>query len=139
MLGDLAEWNSFRGLARELGQIRRDLTELAPVDESAGAGPVTQDLHDLSPQQQADVKKLSHTAKLDQARGNSTSSYSTWSKFLQELRQSQPLGLGVLGRRVAPRQAAGALKRFARCRGKGRGQSSRQGARRASRRRTRAG
>ncbi len=58
MLGDLAEWNSFRGLARQLAQIRRDQADLEKSTGEIGAATLTNDIHDLSPQQQADLKKL---------------------------------------------------------------------------------
>ena len=58
MLGDLAEWNSFRGLARQLAQIRRDQADLEKSTKEIGAATLTNDIHDLSPQQQADLKKL---------------------------------------------------------------------------------
>lgn len=58
LLGDLAEWNSFRGLARQLAQIRRDQADLEKSTKEIGATTLTNDLHDLSDQQQADLKKL---------------------------------------------------------------------------------
>jgi hypothetical protein len=94
MLGDLAEWNSFRGLARELGQIRRDLNEIEQTTKALGARTVTQDLHDLSPQQQADVKKLSQR-QLDQAR-QFDKLQQRLDQVSQELRQSDPLASASL-------------------------------------------
>ena len=58
LLGDLAEWNSFRGLARKLAQIRRDQADLEKATKEIGAATLTNDIQDLSPQQQADLKKL---------------------------------------------------------------------------------
>jgi hypothetical protein len=58
MLGDLAEWNSFRGLGRQLAQLRRDQADLEKGTKDIGATTLTDDIHDLSPQQQADLKKL---------------------------------------------------------------------------------
>jgi hypothetical protein len=58
LLGDLAEWNSFRGLARQLAQIRRDQADLEKSTKEIGAATLTNDVHTLSPQQQADLKKL---------------------------------------------------------------------------------
>jgi len=58
MLGDLAEWNSFRGLARQLAEIRRDQADLEKSTKEIGGATLTNDIHDLSPQQQADLKKL---------------------------------------------------------------------------------
>ena len=67
LLGDLAEWNSFRGVARELVQVRHDLADVQQATKSLGAQTLTQDVRDLSPQQQADLKKLSER-QLDLAR-----------------------------------------------------------------------
>ncbi len=67
LLGDLAEWNSFRGVARELVQVRHDLADVQQATKAVGAQTLTQDVRDLSPQQQADLKKLSER-QLDLAR-----------------------------------------------------------------------
>ncbi len=119
MLGDLAEWNSFRGLARELGQIRRDLTELEQSTKALVARTVTQDLHDLSPQQQADVKKLSQR-QLDQARRARQALAADGARFAG-VAAVRPIGLRVLGRRIAPRPTPSARKHLARRRRKNRG------------------
>ena len=64
---DHGQWNSFRGLARELTQIRRELTELTQATKDLGSHTLTQDFRELTAQQQADLKKLS-SRQLDQAR-----------------------------------------------------------------------
>lgn len=58
LLGDLAEWNSFRGLTRQLAQLRRDQAEMEKSTKEIGGTTLTNDVHDLSDQQQADLKKL---------------------------------------------------------------------------------
>jgi len=113
LLGDLAEWNSFRGLARELGQVRRDLADVQQATKDLGAHTLTQDLHDLSPQQQADLKKLSQrqvdlARQFDKLQGR-------LEQVSGQLRASDPLAADSLSDAldVARRQAPSGMMRDA--------------------------
>ncbi len=57
-LGELTQWNSFRTLAHDLVQIRGDQSEVDKATQELGAATLAQDIADLTPQQQADLKKL---------------------------------------------------------------------------------
>lgn len=59
LLGDLAEWNSFNAVARQLAEIRRDHSDIEQATRVMSAATLTSDIQDLDPQQQADLKKLS--------------------------------------------------------------------------------
>jgi hypothetical protein len=58
MLGDLAEWNSFRGVSRELTQIRREQADLEKGTKESLSQTLTKDPRDLTPSQQADLRML---------------------------------------------------------------------------------
>jgi hypothetical protein len=59
MLGELAEWDNYRRFHREIGQLRHDQESLNEQTAELGRQTLTKDFKDLTPQQQADLKKLS--------------------------------------------------------------------------------
>ncbi|MCE9545812.1 MAG: hypothetical protein K8T25_09890 [Planctomycetia bacterium] len=58
-LTDLERWDRFRGFGRALGEMQRQQQELQKQGEAMLAKTVGRNLKDLSPQEQADLKKLS--------------------------------------------------------------------------------
>ncbi|HEV2969910.1 MAG TPA: hypothetical protein VGY55_07965 [Pirellulales bacterium] len=58
MLGHLAEWNSVRGIARALADIRRDQTILESDTKELAARTLTKDPQDLSPAEQSDLRRI---------------------------------------------------------------------------------
>ena len=89
LLGDLAEWNSFRGLARQLAEIRRDQSDIEQATRVMSAATLTSDLQDLDPQQQADLKKLSDR-QTDLAR-QLDKLVSRMGQVTRQIAQSEPL------------------------------------------------
>lgn len=58
MLGNLAEWNSIRGITRELLDIRGDQVAAEKATKDIGAQTVTKDVPDLSAEQQAELRRI---------------------------------------------------------------------------------
>ena len=58
LLGELSQWAGYRRFAREIGQIRQIQEELERATRQLGLETLTKDLKDLSPQQHANLKKL---------------------------------------------------------------------------------
>ncbi len=58
MLGDLTEWNSFRGIARDLAGLRRDQAELTKTTQAIGAQTLAKEFRDLTAEQQADLARV---------------------------------------------------------------------------------
>jgi hypothetical protein len=58
LMGELAQWDGFRRFSRDVGQLLRDQEQLTRETAEAGRETITQELNDLTPQQQADLKKL---------------------------------------------------------------------------------
>ncbi len=59
MLGQLGEWNSVRGLSRELIDIRREQAAIEKETKDLGAQTLTKDQQDLTPDQLFELRKLS--------------------------------------------------------------------------------
>ena len=60
MLGNLAEWNSVRGIARELTDIRRQQVALQKEAQDIGAQTVSKDSPDLSSAEQSELQRISN-------------------------------------------------------------------------------
>jgi hypothetical protein len=94
MLGDLAQWDSYRRFAREIAQLQRDQDEIARAAKELAPKTLGRDLKDLDPQQQADLKKLSaaqvelsrRLEKVQQQMGQMSAS----------LKQTDPLSAGTI-------------------------------------------
>ncbi|HEY2148595.1 MAG TPA: hypothetical protein VGH32_11695, partial [Pirellulales bacterium] len=59
MLGQLGEWNSVRGLSRELIDIRREQAAIEKETKDLGAQTLTKDPQDLTTDQLSELRKLS--------------------------------------------------------------------------------
>jgi hypothetical protein len=59
MLGQLGEWNSVRGLSRELIDIRREQAAIEKETKDLGAQTLTKDPQDLTADQQSELRKVS--------------------------------------------------------------------------------
>jgi hypothetical protein len=88
-LGQLARWDSYRRFHREIAQLLHDQEEVAAATSDVGRRTLTRDLHDLAPQDAADLK-IAAGRQLELAR--------SLDRVLQEmeqagagLRQSDPL------------------------------------------------
>ncbi len=66
-LGELSQWDNYRRFHRELGQLRRDQEQVRQETAEKGSKTLTKDQKDLSPQENADLKKLG-TRQSDLAR-----------------------------------------------------------------------
>ncbi len=58
MLAELSQWDNAKRYAREIGQLRRDQEQTAERTAELGKETLSKDRMDLSPQEQADLKKL---------------------------------------------------------------------------------
>ncbi len=59
MLGDLAQWDNYRRFQRDIGQLKNEQEQVERDTGELGRDTLTKDVKDLTPQQQADLKKLS--------------------------------------------------------------------------------
>ncbi|MBX3412654.1 MAG: hypothetical protein KF708_08200 [Pirellulales bacterium] len=58
MLGDLSQWDNYRRFHREVGALQREQQALTEETARLGRETVSLDAQELTPQQQADLKKL---------------------------------------------------------------------------------
>lgn len=58
MLGDLSQWDNYRRFHREVGALQREQQALTEEAAKVGRDTVSLDAQELTPQQQADMKKL---------------------------------------------------------------------------------
>ncbi|HZZ72090.1 MAG TPA: hypothetical protein VFE24_07535 [Pirellulales bacterium] len=58
-LGDLKQWDNYRRFARDIGDVRQSQAAIAAETAKLQPTTLSQEVKDLTPQQQADLKKLS--------------------------------------------------------------------------------
>ncbi len=94
LLSSLTEWDNYRRFHRDIGQLRRDQEELARDTAEQGNRTLTQDVKDLKPQQQADLRKLG-SRQSDLAR-NFEKIQQRMEEMAKELRETDPLAADTI-------------------------------------------
>lgn len=95
MVGDLAQWDSFRRFARDVAQLRREQEELLNETRQTGLKTLTKAWRDLDAQQQADLKKLAQRQLELARRLDKTEQQMDQSR--RRLAESDPLASATLG------------------------------------------
>jgi hypothetical protein len=94
MLGELKQWDNYRSFAREITGLAREHEGIAAETKQLGQQTLTKDFKDLTPQQQADLKKLGHRQQ-DLARRLDIIQQ-RMEQMSGTLQQDDPLASGVL-------------------------------------------
>ncbi len=102
MLGELAQWDSYRRFGREISQLKLDQEELEEQTAEVGAKTLGKDRKSLDPQQQADLIKLAERQRELARRFDKVQQQMT--EMAQSLEETDPLAAATLG--DAARQAA---------------------------------
>ena len=94
MLGELSQWDNYRRFHREIGQLKTEQEEIAEETSELGRETLTKDVKDLSPQQQADLKKLGQ--RQQEASRRFDKLQQQMEQMGQELEDTDPLAAGVI-------------------------------------------
>ncbi|HWC90365.1 MAG TPA: hypothetical protein VG433_11935 [Pirellulales bacterium] len=89
MLAELAQWDNYRRVHRDVSQLKRDQEELARKTDELGEKTLTRRVDDLEPQQAADLKKLGHR-QMELAR-HFDKLQQRMAEMAEQLRESDPL------------------------------------------------
>jgi hypothetical protein len=94
MLGDLSQWDNYRRFQRDVTQLKHDQEQVERETAAVGRETLTKDPKDLTPQQQADLKKLAQRQGELARRFDRT--LQQMDEMKTELEKTDPLAAGVI-------------------------------------------